>query len=298
MAIKLKQTLTTLAVTAAAILASGGTAQADSIFDIGAGVGAAHLGDATPLEAIFQVDLVAHGGRVFGTRFVVVRTDGEFTVGEHGVRYVDLDFDVAEWRVGSPQAWGSLTAVGVDVNRNIPLNQELAVRLSFLGLKGKYDINPGDDAVVYIKGAADLLAFGYMSSAFEQSRADGYSTGFDLELGVRILKKVRIAAGQDFQALFSKPRSVYAGYECSTDTYYDEFGSVSYTNCGEDYDTVYDEVRMLSNTRLSVVADLHKHLQLFGRANYVVYSVRDDTGVNPNTTDSGFQFFLGLNARF
>jgi len=241
---------------------------------------------------------VTSAGRSLGQQFVLVRTNGEFTVGTEGVRYVDFNFDLAEWRAGSPEAWGSVTAVGVDVNRNIPVNQELSVRLSFLGLKGKVDINPGDDAVLYIKGAADLLAFGYMSSAFEQSRSDGYSSGFDLELGVRILKKVRISVGEDFQALLAKPRQVYAGIACNTDTYYDDYGSVSYTQCGDDYDTVYDELRIASSTRLSIVADLNRHLQLFGRANYVVYSVTDDTGVNPNTRDSAFQFFLGLTGKF
>jgi hypothetical protein len=287
-----------LMVAAALAVAPFHSAQAGSIFDVGVGVGAANLGDQVPVEAIFRADLVATGGRVLGSRFVVVRTNGEFTLGEEGVRYVDFNFDLAEWQMGSPDAWGSLTAVSLDVDRNIPLNQDLAVRLSFLGLKGKVDFNPGDDVEVYIKGAADILALGYMSSAYEESRASGYNTGFDLELGVRILKKVRIAIGQEFQALFSKPRSVYAGIECSTNTYYDEYGSYSYTKCGDAYRSVFDEVRMVSNTRLSILADLTRNLQLFGRANYIIYSVRDDTGMNPNTTDSGFQFFLGLNAKF
>lgn len=269
-----------------------------SMFDIGVGAGAAYLGDDVPLEALFRVDLVVRGNSTFDSKFVIMRTDGEMTVGTEGVRYVDLNFDVAEWKVGAPDMWGSFTAVGVDVERNVPLNQDLSVRVSFLGLKGKIDFNPGDDAVVYVKGAADLLALGYMSSHYENSAASGYNTAFDLELGVKILKKVRISVGEDFQALLAKPRRVYSGYGCDTDVYYDDYGSYTYTECGDQYETVYDERRTVSNTRLSVVADITKNLQFFGRANYLIYSVRDNTGDNPNTTDSGFQFFLGLNGKF
>ncbi len=279
---------------------AGGSARAadDSMFNIGVGAGVAQLGDSIPLEALFRVDLVARGGNSFDSRFVIVRTSGEMTAGTEGVRYVDFSFDLAEWKAGASDMWGSVTAIGVDVQRNVPINQELNVRVSFLGLKGKIDFNPGDDAVVYVKGAADLLAMGYMSSAYDRSEASGYSSGFDVELGVKILKKIRIALGEDFQALLAKPRRVYAGYGCDSNTYYDDYGSYTTTSCGDQYDTVYDEARTLSSTRLSVVADLTQNLQLFGRANYVVYSVRDDSGENPNTTDSGFQFFLGVNGKF
>ena len=299
-----KKTLMTMtqAIAAAALVAAGSgslaTAGDRSMFDIGVGAGAAYLGDEIPLEALFRVDLVVRGSSTFDSKFVIMRTDGEMTLGSEGVRYVDLNFDLAEWKVGAPDMWGSFTAVGVDVERNVPLNQELSVRVSFLGLKGKIDFNPGDDAVVYVKGAADLLALGYMSSHYENSTSSGYTTAFDLELGVKILKKVRISVGEDFQALLAKPRQVYAGYGCDTDVYYDDYGSYSYTECGDQYETVYDEKRIVSNTRLSVVADITKNLQIFGRANYLIYSVRDNAGDNPNTTDSGFQFFLGLNGKF
>ena len=287
-----------LVVTACSIAAVNTHAADNSMFDIGVGAGVAQLGDSVPLEALFRVDLVARGGNAFDSRFVIVRTNGEMTAGTEGVRYVDFSFDLAEWKVGSPEMWGSATAIAVDVQRNIPINQELNVRVSFLGLKGKIDFNPGDDAVVYVKGAADLLAMGYMSSAYEKSDASGYSSGFDVELGVKILKKVRIAIGEDFQALLAKPRKVYSGYGCDSTTYYDDYGSYTTTSCGDQYDTVYDETRTLSNARLSIVADLTKNLQLFGRGNYVVYSVRDDSGEHPNTTDSGFQFFLGVSGKF
>lgn len=264
-----------------------------TMIEVGAGVAA---GTESPVEALFRVNLT--GGTRLGdtSYFIVARVSGDFTAGESGVSYIDMQFEAVgyERRLDEFTFWG-VNLVGANVNRNVAIDNEVSAQITFLGVRGGVGGQVADNVAMYVRGAADLIGIGITERRSDGAGSVGAGMTLSAELGVKLYNRVRIALGEKFGTTLGKPESVYVGTTC--DTWYDDYG-YPHRHCYDDYDTYYNDRRFTSNTYVSLVFDLTENLSLFGQAAYNVYVVHDHTGGATDSIDGAFQFLFGMTGRF
>jgi len=276
-----------------------------SMIEIGAG--AASLGDTTPIEALIRVRAESSSGNgvLLADRLVVIKIEADGTIGSEGVRYIDFDFEAFtnEWTGRNKYTYLGIAGITGSFDRNLPINQNMTLSLNFLGLRGGIGGRISPDVVAYLHGAVDLLGIAYSERLTDGEANTGYYNRFELEGGLTIKKRFRIALGYELQTVNNEPYTYQTGnYSCSTygrgsSNGYSSSG-VSFTSCSPDEATDYLETRELSRARLSLIADLTKQLSLFGHAQYTVYSVLSETGKFTGSIDSTVQFFLGVNYQY
>jgi len=267
------------------------------------GGGAAHLGDSTSIEALIRVraEIGSDTSFISGDRFILVRVNADGTVGLDGVRFIDIDFETLgyEWKGHNEFTMAGLSVINGSLDRNLPINNAMTVSLNFLGIKGGFGGHLTPEIEGYLRGAINLLGIAYSERLADGQANTGSSSGLQIEAGLQILKKFRIAIGHEVKSVNNDPFTYETGgYSC--DTYYsdNDYYSSSYTSCSPDTNTVYLERRVLNDTSLTLVAELTRNLQLFGEVHYNIYSVISDTGEFNSTRDSALQLFLGVAGRF
>ena len=93
----------------------------------------------------------------------------------------------------------------------------------------------------------------------------------------------------------SKPYTYNNGtYNCNT---YSNGYYVS-SSCYPSSSTSFLERRTLGSLYMNLTAELYKDIQLFGSAQYNVYSAASDIGGFVGSTDGAFQFMFGVSGGF
>jgi len=265
------------------------------------GVGAAVVENSSnPIDALFRIRaLGATGDR--RELFVIVRVNGDVSVGQVGARYVDFEFDAIgyESREFRGLSWG-FDGISADISRNIPMNEELTVEIALLGVHGKIRGEVSRNVDLYLQAAADLLSLGWSQRATDDALVGGYTPNVKLEFGGVIAKRVRISISEKFSQVLDNPVSYETGgVNCTTYTDYDSYGNAySYTDCDPETVTEYRTQVTKSKTTLGIVARLTRNVSLFAQGNFEVYAISDDTNEITDSASMGFQFLTGVSGRF
>lgn len=273
--------------------AQAGSFDRPSMIEVGGGV--AYTGGENPVEAVFKVEAVAGVDEGY-TQYILAKVSGMATAGADGVSYVDFQFDTLGMHWGDVANNAGVTLLGLDLQRNVVIGNDVSLRVSFLGLRGQAEAELSDDVLFSIKGALDLLGVSYTRRATDGASLTGYGTGVSAEMGVEFFDRFRIAIGEKFGVTSGKPETYYTGYVVC-DTYYDDYG-YSDTYCYDETATRWRDHRMTSNTYLTLTAALTEHISIFGQANYNVYVVNDSTGEVPDSGQGAWQFFFGVSGDF
>ena len=257
------------------------------LLEIGGGV--AFLSD-RPVDAFFRVDYAADAGRRMGSHFIVVRTNTTATLGENGVRYLDLHVNSLGWENGDAVNGYGLTLLNLDIQRNVATNQGVSLRVTFLGVHAQLETQVEPNLNFILRASADLIGLGYTQRLSDGASLVGLGTGASIEAALRINQRFRIAFGDELGLTSGKPREVYGGDQCDTVYTYGR----AYTSCYNTTGTRWDDQRLTNSAYLNFTADIIRNLQAFGEARYSIYSVSDATGSVRGSLDGAFQLFLGV----
>lgn len=265
-----------------------------SMIEVGGGVG--HLGDTeNPVEAVFKVEAVAASGVSAYQDFIVARISGLASAGIEGVSYIDFHMESLGWQWGDSEAFTALTFLNFDVQRNVPINNDVTLRVTFVGVRGEIDTDLSDEVAFSLKGAIDLIGIGFTRRTDTASLV-GSAMGASGEVGFKFFDRFRIALGEKFGMTSGKPETYYTGYVVCED-YYDDYGYVD-SYCYDETETRFRDNRLTSNTYVALTASLTENISVFGQASYNVYVVNDSTGETVNSSDGAWQFFMGVSGQF
>jgi hypothetical protein len=187
-----------------------------------------------------------------------------------------------------------------DIQRNVQIGNELAYRVSLIGVRGGYTREIMDDVTVYLKGAADLIGVG-ITQRRDGSKISGDGEGFGGELGAVLFDRVRIAVGGKTSSSNSDPQYKELGYYTCNDSFgrNGEYYSNSFHySCYPAYSTHFQRSGVASSAYLSLVYDLMENLKVFGKASYNVYAFTDETGASANSRNEALLFILGVGGNF
>ncbi len=267
----------------------------ESMIQIGGG--AAALGNASPIEALFRVDVALNGESTTpSTTYVIARIRGNMASDFTQLSYVDLDFQALGQKVsGYEGQFIQYNLLNANLQRNIAINNAMTFKLTFVGLSIGLSNGSSEDVEGYLRVATSLLSLGYSQRLSDGQSNVGFSPDVSMEGGVSFQKKYRIAIGGKFSAILDRPYT-YNNGGISCNNYNSGYSGQS--NCYASTSTVYYERRILGSLYLNLVADLTKSMQVFGAAQYNVYSVQSDLGEFANSTNSALQFMLGVNGNY
>ncbi|MCC7440544.1 MAG: hypothetical protein IT285_02860 [Bdellovibrionales bacterium] len=275
-------------------------AQANFLIDepsmIEVGAGTAFLGNDGVVEALVSVEAMAATATGPNTAYVIVRLGGDAAIGSEGLTYLDMEFEALGWQAGNQDNFVRASILGLDIQRNLAVNNDLSARFTLLALRGAFTTEVSEDVKVFLRGALDVLSLSYTKRVSDGQDLFGYGFGLEGEVGVELFDRVRITLGEKLGGTLGSPESVYVGVSC--DTYSDGYGGY-YTSCRDDYATRWNDVRVSSSTYLEILGRITENLSAFGRAAYNLYSVNDRSGSGlAPSFDSEFQFMLGVKYRF
>ncbi|HTL13175.1 MAG TPA: hypothetical protein VL588_11845 [Bdellovibrionota bacterium] len=269
------------------------TVTAPNMIEVGAGAAASTQGS---IEALFRVNAQGAVDQGGGQSFILAKITGDAAFGSDGLTYVDMEFESLGWHWGDQNDYVDAHVLGVNVQRNVNINNDVTARFTLLGLRGGFSDQLSPDVKLILDGAIDLLSLSYTKRVSDGADLLGWGAGLQGEAGVELFDRVRITLGEKLGTTLGSPEQVYAGVRC--DTYGDGYNAT--TICQDDYVTKWNDVRVNSSTYLSIIGQLTKSLSLFGRASYNLYSVSDQTAGSgtPPSTNGEFQFVLGATYKF
>jgi len=271
-----------------------------SIFELG--VGGAQLSGARGLELLFEIKGTVSGSNDSQSlnRYVIAKLDGGVIVGQGFTElpYVDIQLDLFSDQVGSGDfnnnSWTAVAILGVDLKRDITIDNGLTVRMSFLGVRGGIEGQINESTKIFAKGALDFLAISASNRLSDDSLAVGAGGGFKGEIGAEFLGKIRIILGQDLGVTYANPETMsYRRCGLVYNEYYGFYENV----CYRETSTIYRHSRWTSNTFLRLMADLHQNFAVFGQIGYSAYIVSDDYNLVPSSSDGQWQFRFGVSAK-
>lgn len=291
-----------------------GSTQGDSNWrnrlEIGAGAVKTDLVDV--LVKIQANSTLTRGGESGGAYIVLVRFKGEGGINaETSPAYMDIDAELVGFGLDSGKdslvrAFGDITLLNFNFERNLSVNQAYHYNLSVLGFRAGAVTNFDNDQIQLFAQAS----FDFVGVAFDAKRAadgvalspssfgtrDSYAVAF--ETGVNLFKhRVRLAFGGKVLTTRALGESYFDGtYTCTTYEYYDEYtGQYYYTDeCDPNYSTYYAERWKSKKYYVDLSVRVTKALRVFGRAGVQTFALEDDTGYFPNSNNSAWTYQVGV----
>lgn len=262
--------------------------------EIGGGVALPGSVDGT-VDALIRVDVSVGERTSSTTRFVWARIKGDVSGNQHGVGYIDVQFELATFGAGWRGNFGEISVLNGKILRNVNIDNAAFVRLSVLGLRGGAESRISPTSTAFINASLDLLSLSMAKRYSDGDSIWGYGPAGSVEGGFEFSERFRIALGEKVETALASPETYYDGsYYC---TGYDD-GYVYTGSCRPGTSTWWNERRVSSQTYLSLTAKLTQHLSLFGQASYNVYSVGDDTGRISGGANDELRFMFGAAGRW
>ncbi|MDH4467189.1 MAG: hypothetical protein QE271_03955 [Bacteriovoracaceae bacterium] len=247
-----------------------------------------------------------------GSYYVLVRFKGDAAINfQTSPAYVDISANFLGFGYDTGpnsvlRGYGDITFLNFNYARNLSLNESYHYNLSLIGLRAGVLANLSEDQVQFFAEAS----FDFVGLAFDAKRAsDGvalspssfgtrssYVAAF--ETGVNLFKrKVRLAIGGQVFSTSALGDTYYDGtFTCTTYTYFDDITGQYYDaqDCQENTSTYYAERWTTKKFYVDLTVRLSKALRVFGRAGVQVFSLEDDTGYFPNSTNHAWMYQVGV----
>ncbi len=266
------------------------------------GIGAAAIQGDAPVEVLLKVEIpgvTASGGAVVLARF---KGSASFLDAGNIGDYLDIHFEPLALGMTDKELGLWVTFLDFDLQRNIPLGNDLMCRVSVLGGRANYNKAVSENFKFFINAAFDMIGLGLHKVGNEYKGQGGM--GANVEFGAIIAKDFRIVLGEKIDAIQNVDKSRVTGQTC-TDTpmtsYVDSSGKPHYStgSCTDTHATVDGDSSYQFKTSLDLVYDLSKNLSVFASPNFVVY-VRDTFRDEVKTTESNsaFQVMFGVSAKW
>ncbi|MGK5089432.1 hypothetical protein WDW86_17925 [Bdellovibrionota bacterium FG-2] len=196
------------------------------------------------------------------------------------------------------------TLGGLDIPRNIPMGNNLMMRVTVLGVLGNFSKDVFQNFKFFLNGSIDMMAIGFHKVANEIK--SGVGMGGQFEVGAVIAKYFRIVFGEKLDMVESVDSSRYVDTTCDSvyvDSYIDEYGYEEggywTESCTDNYKTVTGDLSFQSKTYLDLTYDISKNFAVFASPNFVVY-MRDTTREEVTFTDKSlaFQVLFGVSGKW
>lgn len=235
--------------------------------------------------------------------FVAVSVKGDAAFGSNKFTYLDFSFQTllgGDIEGDQGRIYLGYTPVSATYEKNLYNDLDYITKVSFVGFKVGGQVNVGDEKALQLFAQASIDLFGFYDVKRRQDGAalsparfgDRYREGANVQVGAEWNHKIRVTLGADFQTIGAV--GVPDGTE-SCNIYYDDYG-YPYELCTEV--TSYLERWQRNKFFVETSVNLNRSLSVFGRASYGVFSLTDDTGYFPNSSDKKWNFEVGAKYRF
>ena len=266
------------------------------------GAGAASLGNSSPIEGLFRVDLgVNTAGLSEQSMLIIARVKGSVATDLNQVSYMDFNFETLAYQQGVEDHYVKIQFLGGDLQRNLAINNKLTARITFLGLAVNNSAAlKADELEFYFRLAASLIGLGYTERLSDGLNDLGYSPDLNIESGLRINKKYRVSIGAQLASILTKPYRFNDGtFNCTSFGQGPGGGTGAFgSTCNPEASGSFLESRYLARFYMNAIAEFTETLSLFGSAQYNIYSAQSDTNGFERSSDGALQLILGLNVSY
>lgn len=255
--IALALTITSLTATASVLAAEGGF-EPPGTLEFGAGV---MTSDKAPVQGLFKVN-VSYGDRGNESYFIWAKIKGSASTDGDTMRFVDVTLEGATYGQGHGDTYYGISAIKSNLYKNLDLGQGLTARIQFVGVQGSVGTKPIEQVEVYFKGALELIGMSLDANHATVAKSVGVGAmGGSAELGVRLFKTFRIAAGASFGNEANNPLSYLQNPNCQS----------TIDGSGNTIVGCTNSKQVTRQFQLTATLSAFSWLTLGAQANYVIY---------------------------
>lgn len=288
----------------------------DNMIQIGSG---AMQTDQT-MEALIEVKTNFVIDQSRNSYFVLVRMNADGSISKNEFKYIDLEMRAlgfggqASDELGIFKAYLEGTLLNFHYQRNVSIDLDKMYTLNLLGVRVGGEVKFTENIKLMGEAAVDFAGVA-LSSQRSSDLARMTSTGlhsnssFHAELSLLLYNRFKITAGVMGTNISANGYEYKTGREiCETvedgygwtddDGDYHWIKTGQHQECHDEVLTNYQEHWSTKSTYFGFMAQITKRLSVFGKAQYAIFKMDDETGVMSNSSKNQWQFMFGAVYKF
>ncbi len=242
--------------------------------------------------------------------FVVARIRSDVAFNKNLLTYADIELNTLGVSLGcevanDPECIGFISAslLNLNVSRNVDIDSALDLRFSLVGIKAGIGTQITDEVKAFVNMGFDVSALAISQRFSDMYAVKGKGYGVTAEVGVQVKDKLRVALTGSISEVRSGKDEFDNSYggTCNQQegSFTDELGNYYYyphnhITCQSDgMVTFFTQTRYNAKAALSIMYNVTKNVQLFGKAGVNVYRI-SDMEMGEDTTNKAFQLLVGM----
>lgn len=283
-------------------------------------IGAGALQNDKTMEALIQVktNFVIDSGA--NSYFVLIRMNADGSIAKNEFNYIDFEMRALGFGgqvsddLGIFKAYLEGTLLNYHYQRNIQIDMEKMYTLNLLGIRFGGEVKFTENIKLLAETALDFAGVALSSqraSDLAKMTSSGLNTtsAFRAELSLLLYNRFKLTAGVKAQSISANGYTYDTGRDiCNTvedgygwtddDGDYHWIKTGEHTECHDEILTHYQEFWDSKTTYFSFMAQITKRLSLFGKAQYSIFKMSDETGSFSSGNTGKWSYMFGAVYKF